>query len=334
MDITFTCGSCGQSIVIDEAGAGQLVDCPKCGATIEVPYKSKSLDDVAMPSLPVDKTIGAYRWLQKALIGLVIGALIVSVGYFAQKHWKDQQTAQVEEAKAFAALVEGHRAEAAQADAERAKQAEEARAAQEAKLAEDKERAAKAQLDAEARAAEAKRAEEEEQQDRLKVVAATGTIEAVAHDVESRVARPIRPIIQTALRQFETALRQEIDLPMLAPRPLLEAATEQLQEALERAVAEDNKVKITNWSWTKDESGLTMTANFVIENTSASDIKDIEITCHHFAPSGTEIDSNTRTIYEIIPVGHRLTVNNFNMGLIHSQVQSSKAIITDYTIMK
>jgi hypothetical protein len=97
---------------------------------------------------------------------------------------------------------------------------------------------------------------------------------------------------------------------------------------------EQQKVRITQWSFTKDALGLTMTASFAIENTSASDIKDVEITCHHFAPSGTEIDSNTRTIYEIIPAGHRLTVNNFNMGFIHSQVQSSKAIITDYTVMK
>src|ERR1035437_2985998 len=32
---------CGQHIVIDGAGAGQLIDCPKCGKSIEVSYKSK-----------------------------------------------------------------------------------------------------------------------------------------------------------------------------------------------------------------------------------------------------------------------------------------------------
>jgi DNA-directed RNA polymerase subunit RPC12/RpoP len=37
MDITFTCESCGQSIAIDEAGAGQLVDCPGCGKAVSVP---------------------------------------------------------------------------------------------------------------------------------------------------------------------------------------------------------------------------------------------------------------------------------------------------------
>jgi hypothetical protein len=44
MDITFDCDSCGQNIVIDEAAAGQLVDCPKCAATLEVPFKPQPLD--------------------------------------------------------------------------------------------------------------------------------------------------------------------------------------------------------------------------------------------------------------------------------------------------
>jgi len=37
MDITFNCGSCGQHIVVDEAGAGMAVQCPKCGQTLSVP---------------------------------------------------------------------------------------------------------------------------------------------------------------------------------------------------------------------------------------------------------------------------------------------------------
>ncbi len=51
MDITFNCDKCGQSITIDEAGAGQLVDCPGCGKPVEVPYKSTPLDGVARANL-------------------------------------------------------------------------------------------------------------------------------------------------------------------------------------------------------------------------------------------------------------------------------------------
>jgi len=37
MDISFGCPGCQQHMVIDEAGAGLLVPCPKCGQEIRVP---------------------------------------------------------------------------------------------------------------------------------------------------------------------------------------------------------------------------------------------------------------------------------------------------------
>jgi len=37
MDISFACNKCGQSIVVDEAGAGITVDCPTCKKPIYVP---------------------------------------------------------------------------------------------------------------------------------------------------------------------------------------------------------------------------------------------------------------------------------------------------------
>jgi DNA-directed RNA polymerase subunit RPC12/RpoP len=40
MDITFACDGCRQNIVIDEAAAGSVVDCPKCRARVLVPDKS------------------------------------------------------------------------------------------------------------------------------------------------------------------------------------------------------------------------------------------------------------------------------------------------------
>jgi hypothetical protein len=39
MDITFHCDHCGQSIVIDEAGAGLALQCPSCGKEITIPPK-------------------------------------------------------------------------------------------------------------------------------------------------------------------------------------------------------------------------------------------------------------------------------------------------------
>ena len=47
MDISFFCEKCGQHVVIDAVAAGQLVDCPKCGTPLAVPYKSKPLNKPA-----------------------------------------------------------------------------------------------------------------------------------------------------------------------------------------------------------------------------------------------------------------------------------------------
>ncbi len=40
MDISFACGKCGQSLVMDEAGAGTSIDCPNCGDPVYVPSNS------------------------------------------------------------------------------------------------------------------------------------------------------------------------------------------------------------------------------------------------------------------------------------------------------
>jgi hypothetical protein len=42
MDISFTCSSCEQNIVIDEAGAGMSIECPSCGLTMQVPAPEAS----------------------------------------------------------------------------------------------------------------------------------------------------------------------------------------------------------------------------------------------------------------------------------------------------
>jgi len=39
VDITFNCDKCGQSIVIDELGAGRQVECPKCKSSVTVPVR-------------------------------------------------------------------------------------------------------------------------------------------------------------------------------------------------------------------------------------------------------------------------------------------------------
>lgn len=47
------------------------------------------------------------------------------------------------------------------------------------------------------------------------------------------------------------------------------------------------------YSWSKTPYASMMLADFIVSNKGSDDIKDIQITCTHFANSGTQIDSNT-----------------------------------------
>ena len=58
-------------------------------------------------------------------------------------------------------------------------------------------------------------------------------------------------------------------------------------------------VKITDFSWRKEGFNNIMILDLTVRNELPFSVKDVEITCEHSAPSGTKIDSNTRTIYEV-----------------------------------
>ena len=136
MDITFNCEKCGQPLTIDESGAGQLIDCPKCGIPVEVPQKPKPLVPAntplphPLPSRATDKkcpvcaetskadakvcrfcdynfvtrqrgaslSTGTASPRPKILIVLVVVATLVGGGVF----WKYQQAARAEAARAKA----------------------------------------------------------------------------------------------------------------------------------------------------------------------------------------------------------------------------------------
>ncbi|HUJ08825.1 MAG TPA: restriction endonuclease [Verrucomicrobiae bacterium] len=51
MDIEFSCSHCGQSLVIDEAGAGTSIDCPKCAKPVYVPSAPVKTSNTPPPVL-------------------------------------------------------------------------------------------------------------------------------------------------------------------------------------------------------------------------------------------------------------------------------------------
>jgi hypothetical protein len=89
----------------------------------------------------------------------------------------------------------------------------------------------------------------------------------------------------------------------------------------------EKHVQIKDYNWYKVGFNNIMEADFIINNSNPYPIKDIEIKCTHFSPSGTAIDSNTRTIYEIIPANKSKKFKGFSMGFIHSQAVSTNCTI-------
>jgi hypothetical protein len=106
--------------------------------------------------------------------------------------------------------------------------------------------------------------------------------------------------------------------PVSTPAPVIDPK----RKAMEAA-------SITKFRWYKDGFGSIMMATITIKNDGDNPVKDIEIKCEHSAPSGTVIDSNTRTIYQVIPAHKTRTFRDFNMGFINSQVSSSSCSIED-----
>lgn len=87
-------------------------------------------------------------------------------------------------------------------------------------------------------------------------------------------------------------------------------------------------------SWSKGGFDNIMLANFTIKNATKYSVKDITVTCTHSAASGTEIDSNTRTIYERVKPKDQKRIRDFNMGFIHNQAQSRRCEIDNLVVVE
>lgn len=133
MDITFSCNKCGQRIAIDEAGAGQLVDCPKCRTPLEVPCKSTSTPAPALapspdrkcpycaeiikaearvcrfcgydivtgkpPTRPAEVTAHKATTSVPKILAVMVIVIALAIGVFGYNFWKTQQNAKAETAQ-------------------------------------------------------------------------------------------------------------------------------------------------------------------------------------------------------------------------------------------
>ena len=115
------------------------------------------------------------------------------------------------------------------------------------------------------------------------------------------------------------------------PKETIATPTPTPREEPKVVAMRDVKLKLN--SWKKGGFDSIMLVNLTIENPTEYSVKDVSITCTHYAPSGTEIDSNSRTVYEVVPAKGRKAIREFNMGFIHSQASTTNCEIRDLEVM-
>ena len=79
--------------------------------------------------------------------------------------------------------------------------------------------------------------------------------------------------------------------------------------------------------------GAVLLADFTVRNPTQHAIKDIEITCFALGASGTVVDRNVLTIYDVVKPNAKKTFRGFNMGLVHDQADKESCQNTDLKVL-
>jgi hypothetical protein len=135
-------------------------------------------------------------------------------------------------------------------------------------------------------------------------------------------ARAEREVKRSEEKSADTATRVERETKRSEEKAKVDPKTEAL-----------NSVVLEKLNWYKGGFNSTMMIDTTIKNNGNRDVKDIEIKCTHYSNSGTRIDSNKKTAYELVKAGKSVYLKGFNMGFIHSQASSSRCEITDLVLL-
>ena len=84
-------------------------------------------------------------------------------------------------------------------------------------------------------------------------------------------------------------------------------------------------------SWDRSNIG-TVLGNFLVDNRSSYNVKDVKITCSFYAPSGTIVTVSAPTLYKIIPASSSESAV-LDIGVIHPQAATAYCRATDLIII-
>lgn len=119
----------------------------------------------------------------------------------------------------------------------------------------------------------------------------------------------------------------------VAARAMAESWARSDRQASPLPIPEKPKLELQSFKWVRGGFDTSMIATFKIHNGESFAVKDIEVTCYHAAKSGTIIDKNVRTVYEVIQPGETKEIRDFNMGFIDPQAAASKPEITNAVVL-
>lgn len=166
---------------------------------------------------------------------------------------------------------------------------------------------------------------------------AVSPLEAAALEKRNaaEIAKLREEVVSVPSSDPDANLRIYSRLVELAPanREFADKKAEYEAKIAARARYRDNPeeaLEIKDMDWSKGGFGSVMIIDrLTIRNDAPFNIKDFVLLCVHQGPSGTDMDRNTRTVYEIVPAGGEKTVREIHMGFIHSQVATSRCEIRD-----
>jgi hypothetical protein len=157
--------------------------------------------------------------------------------------------------------------------------------------------------------------------------------QALERTNQAKIASHIADEKKLRERDYEGRLGFWMEITEMAPgnpeyarkRDELETKLAELEDAIqnpEQAGASVEKVAAR-----KAGFGNVLMIDVTLRNDSLSNLKDFQITCESRGNSGTVMDSNTRTLYEIVEARSSRAFRNVNMGLLRSQAASSNCVV-------
>lgn len=153
----------------------------------------------------------------------------------------------------------------------------------------------------------------------------------------NEIAKLKNKVAQIPASDFDENLRIYKELVALAPsNPTFGAKVSEFEQKIAaRSRYEDHPeeaLTIKDFDWAKGGFGSIMEiSRLKIRNDAPFAIKDLVLRCVHQGNSGTDMDRNTRTIFEIVPANDEKTIRGINMGFISSQAVTSECEITSAT---